>query len=114
MRQILFYLLSNAVGFSSAGQTVHVSARKKAGELVLRVTDEGRGIPAEVKEKVYDRFESQTLGTRHRGVGLGLAMVRSFVELHGGRIELVSAPGEGTTVSCIFPLDGGARRVAAE
>jgi signal transduction histidine kinase len=114
VRQILFNLLSNAVGFSSAGQTVRVSARKVGGELILRVSDQGRGIPAEVKDKVFDRFESHTLGTGHRGVGLGLSIVRSFVELHGGRIELVSAPGAGTTVSCVFPLDGLARRVAAE
>ena len=50
--------------------------------------DQGRGIPPEVKARVFDRFESHTLGTRHRGVGLGLSIVRSFVELHGGRIEL--------------------------
>ena len=52
--------------------------------------DEGRGIPPEVREKVFERFETHTLGTRHRGVGLGLSIVRSFVELHGGRIELAS------------------------
>ena len=65
--------------------------------------DEGRGIPPEVKARIFERFESHTLGTRHRGVGLGLSIVRSFVELHGGRIDLTSAPGAGTTVTCIFP-----------
>ena len=65
--------------------------------------DEGRGIPPEVKARIFERFESHTLGTRHRGVGLGLSIVRSFVELHGGRIDLASAPGMGTTVTCIFP-----------
>ena len=55
--------------------------------------------------KVFERFESHTLGSRHRGVGLGLAIVRSFVELHGGRVELDSAPGRGTTVTCIFPAE---------
>ncbi|NNC00875.1 ATP-binding protein, partial [Corallococcus exiguus] len=48
---------------------------------------------------------SHTLGTRHRGVGLGLAIVRSFVELHGGRVDLLSAPDEGTTVICTFPME---------
>jgi signal transduction histidine kinase len=113
VRQILFNLLSNAVGFSSAGQTIRVVARKTAGEVILQVTDEGRGIPAEVKAKVFDRFESHTLGTRHRGVGLGLSIVRSFVELHGGRVELASAPDAGTTVTCIFPADGAPERLAA-
>jgi signal transduction histidine kinase len=105
VRQILFNLLSNAVGFSSPGQTIRVNARKAAGEVVFEVKDQGRGIPPEVKARVFDRFESHTLGTRHRGVGLGLSIVRSFVELHGGRIDLASSPGQGTTVTCVFPYD---------
>jgi signal transduction histidine kinase len=105
VRQILFNLLSNAVGFSSPGQTITVSARKSETNVILEVQDEGRGIPPDVRARVFERFESHTLGTRHRGVGLGLAIVRSFVELHGGRVELMSAPGSGTTVTCIFPRD---------
>ncbi|HZH09578.1 MAG TPA: PAS-domain containing protein [Microvirga sp.] len=105
VRQILFNLLSNAVGFSSPGQTITVSARKRDGEVIFDVRDQGRGIPPEIKARIFERFESHTLGTRHRGVGLGLSIVRSFVELHGGRIELNSAPGKGTTVTCIFPSE---------
>ncbi|MCB8819490.1 sensor histidine kinase [Microvirga rosea] len=103
VRQILFNLLSNAVGFSSPGQSITVSARKSGSEVIFEVRDEGRGIPPEIKARIFDRFESHTLGTRHRGVGLGLSIVRSFVELHGGRIELASTPGVGTIVTCIFP-----------
>jgi signal transduction histidine kinase len=114
IRQIVFNLLSNAVGFSSPGQTVKLVARKAEDDLILEVHDQGRGIPPEVKEKVFERFETHTLGTRHRGVGLGLAIVRSFVELHRGRIELVSEPGAGTTVTCIFPATGASRQLAAE
>ncbi|PVE25121.1 two-component sensor histidine kinase [Microvirga sp. KLBC 81] len=105
VRQILFNLLSNAVGFSSPGQTITVSARKRGSEVIFEVKDQGRGIPPEVKARIFERFESHTLGTRHRGVGLGLSIVRSFVELHGGRIDLTSTPGQGTTVTCIFPND---------
>ncbi|KLK94093.1 histidine kinase [Microvirga vignae] len=105
VRQILFNLLSNAVGFSSPGQTITVSARKRGSEVIFEVKDQGRGIPPEIKARIFERFESHTLGTRHRGVGLGLSIVRSFVELHGGRIDLTSAPGQGTTVTCIFPND---------
>ncbi|MCG7393052.1 PAS-domain containing protein [Microvirga sp. ACRRW] len=105
VRQILFNLLSNAVGFSSPGQTITVAARKRGGEVIFDVKDQGRGIPPEIKARIFERFESHTLGTRHRGVGLGLSIVRSFVELHGGRIELNSMPGEGTIVTCIFPSD---------
>ncbi|HEX8168046.1 MAG TPA: PAS-domain containing protein [Beijerinckiaceae bacterium] len=114
IRQILFNLLSNAVGFSAPGQAVRVTARKEGGDVVLSVHDDGRGIPPEVREKVFERFETHTLGTRHRGVGLGLSIVRSFVELHGGRIELDSQPGSGTTVTCVFPADGAPQRLAAE
>jgi signal transduction histidine kinase len=114
VRQILFNLLSNAVGFSAPGQTIRVSARKTGSEVVLEVADQGRGIPPEVKARVFERFESHTLGTRHRGVGLGLSIVRSFVELHGGRIDLASTPGVGTTVTCTFPAEGTPVRLAAE
>ena len=71
---------------------------------------------AEVKDKVFDWFETHSHGSRHRGAGLGLSIVRSFVELHGGTVTLDSAVGEGTTVVCIFPLEhpaSGRRRDAA-
>ncbi|MBE7204696.1 MAG: PAS-domain containing protein, partial [Parafilimonas terrae] len=109
VRQILFNLLSNAVGFSDAGQRVEVHARRSDQELVLSVRDYGRGMPPEIADSVFNRFESHTLGTRHRGVGLGLSIVRSFVELHGGRVHLETTPGEGTCVTCTFPLDPAAR-----
>ncbi|KQP88555.1 PAS domain-containing sensor histidine kinase [Methylobacterium sp. Leaf113] len=115
VRQILFNLLSNAVGFSSPGQQVRVEVRRNAAELTLAVVDQGQGMPDEVAARVFDRFESNTLGTRHRGVGLGLSIVRSFVELHGGRVSLESAPGAGTRVTCTFPIsEPSARRDAAE
>jgi signal transduction histidine kinase len=114
VRQVLFNLLSNAVGFSSPGQAIRVAARRSEGEVVFKVTDQGRGIPSEVLARVFNRFESHTLGTRHRGVGLGLSIVRSFVELHGGRVEIASTPGEGTTVTCTFPADGPRQSMAAQ
>lgn len=103
VRQILFNLLSNAIGFSSPGQTVTLAAIRREDEIVFKVTDRGRGIPPEVLERVFERFESHTAGSRHRGVGLGLSIVRAFMELHGGKVFIDSAPGEGTTVTCVFP-----------
>lgn len=79
---------------------------RQDGEILFRVTDEGSGVPPEILEHVFDRFKTYTTGTRHRGVGLGLSIVRSFVELHGGRVEIDSAPGKGTRATCIFPLQG--------
>ncbi|WP_449249102.1 ATP-binding protein [Bosea rubneri] len=114
LRQILFNLISNAIGFSQPGQTIRVSAGRVGGEIRITVADDGRGIPDEVKEKVFDRFESHSLGSRHRGVGLGLSIVRSIVELHGGRIELESAPGAGTRVTAVFPPEGMRISDAAE
>lgn len=104
LRQILFNLLSNAIGFSSPGQVVELSAHRRNDEIALVVRDHGQGIPDEIKEKVFDRFETHTLGSGHRGVGLGLSIVRAFVELHGGRVFIESQQGEGTTVTCILPF----------
>ncbi|QGM99465.1 PAS domain-containing protein [Methylocystis parvus] len=103
VRQILFNLLSNAIGFSSPGQTVTLAALRREDDVVFKVTDRGRGIPPDVLERVFERFESHTAGSRHRGVGLGLSIVRAFMELHGGKVFIDSAPGEGTTVTCVFP-----------
>lgn len=103
VRQILFNLLSNAIGFSRPGQSVTLAAMRRDDDVVFKVTDRGRGIPPEVLERIFDRFESHTTGSRHRGVGLGLSIVRAFVELHGGKVFVDSAPGEGTTVTCVFP-----------
>ena len=106
VRQILFSLLSNAIGFSQPGQSVTLAAMRRDGEVVFKVTDRGCGIPPDVLERVFDRFESHTAGTRHRGVGLGLSIVRALMELHGGKALIDSAPGEGTTVTCVFPAQG--------
>ena len=103
LRQVLFNLLSNAIGFSEPGQTVTLAAMRRDDAVVFKVSDQGRGIPQDILDKVFDRFQSHTVGSRHRGVGLGLSLVKSLVELHEGRILIDSAVGEGTTVTCIFP-----------
>ena len=114
VRQVLFNLLSNAIGFSRSGQTVTVTAERRGGDVVLSVRDEGRGIPPELIKRVFDRFESHTKGSAHHGVGLGLSIVRTFVELHGGEVDIKSAAGQGTVVTCTFPASGAAAMVAAE
>ncbi len=113
VRQVLFNLLSNAVGFSPAGGTVHFSARRQDKSIVFAVTDQGPGIPIEMKDRIFDWFETHPLGSHHRGAGLGLSIVRSFVELHGGTVMLDSDVGRGTTVICAFPIEQSAERVAA-
>ncbi len=114
IRQILFNLLSNAIGFSPPGGTVVLTAERARDQVAFTVKDHGPGIPSEIKDKVFDWFESHTDGTHHRGAGLGLSIVRSFVELHRGTVRIDSVPGQGTTVVCAFPLAAEAARDAAE
>ena len=113
LRQILFNLLANAVSFSPPGGTVTFVAERRPDALAFSVTDRGPGIPPDVLEKVFDWFETHSLGSHHRGTGIGLSLVRSFVELHGGTVEIASVVGEGTTVTCTFPLGEAARLTAA-
>jgi len=112
--QVLYNLLANAVGFSPQDATVGLSARRTEHSVVFSVTDSGPGIPPDVKDKVFDWFESHSNGSKHRGAGLGLSLVRSFVELHGGKVSVDSIVGRGTTVTCDFPIDQAAHRHAAE
>ena len=112
--QILYNLLANAIGFSPTNGTVRLSAWRENSTVCCAVADGGPGIPDDVRDKVFDWFESRANGSRHRGAGLGLSLVRSFVELHGGRVRVDSVAGEGTTVTCEFPADQTAHRSAAE
>jgi signal transduction histidine kinase len=112
--QVLYNLLANAVGFSPQDAIVGISARRTDQAVVFTVTDSGPGIAPDVKDKVFDWFESHSHGSRHRGAGLGLSLVRSFVELHGGKVRVDSILGKGTTVTCDFPTDQAAHRNAAE
>lgn len=103
VRQVLYNLLSNAVGFSPKGGTIRLLAERREGSIAFSVTDQGPGIPPEMKHRIFDWFESHPLGSQHRGAGLGLSIVRSFVQLHGGSVDIESEVGQGTTVTCIFP-----------
>ena len=113
VRQILFNLLANAVGFSPPGSTITIAAERRPDAVIFTVTDNGPGIAPEVQDRVFDWFESHSQGSRHRGAGLGLSIVRSFVELHGGTVTLDSVVGQGTTVECRFPLEQHAGQAAA-
>jgi signal transduction histidine kinase len=112
--QVLYNLLANAVGFSPQDSAIAVSATSTEHNVIFTVKDSGPGIPPDVKDKVFDWFESHSNGSRHRGAGLGLSLVRSFVELHGGKVRVDSTVGKGTTVTCNFPVDQTAHRNAAE
>jgi signal transduction histidine kinase len=109
VRQVLFNVLANAIAFSGEGEMIDLTARRDADDLVFAVTDRGPGIPADMLPRVFERFEARARGADTRGAGLGLSIVRAFVELHGGSVAVHSAPGTGTTVTCRFPARSAAQ-----
>ena len=108
LQQVLINLLANAIKFSPAsGGTIWLDAEQSPGELVFRVRDEGRGIPADKLETIFERF-TQVDDTDRRekgGTGLGLAICRAIVEQHGGQIWAESTPGAGTTLCVALPCE---------
>lgn len=103
VEQVLRNLLSNAIGFSRPGGTVQVTCWREAGYVAFSVEDRGTGIPKEQLARIFERFESRSHGSKHRGAGLGLSIVKSLVDLHGGDIRIDSEVGRGTLVTVRFP-----------
>ena len=103
--QILVNLLSNAVKFTPAGGTIEVRATKRADGLALSVQDSGIGIAKEDIEKALQPFGQidSSLARKYEGTGLGLPLVKSLLELHGGSLVIDSEPGLGTTATALFP-----------
>jgi signal transduction histidine kinase len=109
-KQVIYNLLSNAIKFTPEGGSIFVEAklREHADDMLVTVTDTGVGIPAEHLDKIWGEFymvqgEHQT----QKGTGLGLALVRKLVELHGGQIDVFSEEGKGSTFSFSMPLQAG-------
>lgn len=110
IKQILFNLLTNALRFTGPGGHIKVEARKVDGVVQLSVSDNGRGMSQDRQTSAFDSFTSSD----NRGAGLGLALVRSFVELHGGWVAMKSAPGAGAAVMCFLPETASPRAARAE
>lgn len=104
VKQVLYHLLANAVKFTPQGGSVMLAAMRDGPDMVFTVADTGIGIPADEQKDIFETFARGTMAPGH---GLGLSLVRSFVELHGGSVELESVPGEGTTVICRIPAGAG-------
>ena len=104
IKQVIFNLLSNAVKFTPAGGEVDVSATRLNGEVRVSVADTGPGIPPEDRDRIFEEFQQSETGVGQReGTGLGLALSKRFVELHGGRIWLESELGRGSTFTFALP-----------
>ncbi|HYC61596.1 MAG TPA: ATP-binding protein [Thermoanaerobaculia bacterium] len=107
LQQVVWNLLSNALKFTPAGGTVHVSLGREGASAAIRVRDTGEGIDRELLPHVFERFRQAERGTMksHAGLGLGLAIVRHLVELHGGTVEAFSdGPGRGAEFVVSLPL----------
>jgi len=104
LKQALFNLISNAIKFTPPGGAIRLEAERKNGELILSVSDTGVGIPVADQERVFEKFERGHPQLYQSGAGLGLSLVKSLIELHGGRVTIESSPNKGTTVRCHLPV----------
>jgi PAS domain S-box-containing protein len=117
LHQVLANVLSNAIKFTPDGGRVEVSCTADAAWLQVQVTDSGIGVEPEFLARMFDRFrQADSRSTRrHGGLGLGLAIARHLVELHGGRISAASEGlGRGTTVTIALPVPVHATEVSAD
>lgn len=104
--QAVVNLISNAIKFSSPGGTIEVGAVRRDDEVEISVRDEGRGIPVDHVDSVFDRFSQvdSDVDQAKGGAGLGLSITRHIVEAQGGRIWVESEPGVGTAFHFTVPL----------
>jgi signal transduction histidine kinase/putative methionine-R-sulfoxide reductase with GAF domain len=108
IRQVLLNLLSNAIKFTSEGGRIEVGAKPVDRSIEMSVTDTGVGIAPEDQEAVFEEFRQVgTADKKVEGTGLGLALSRKFIELHGGRIWVKSEVGEGSTFTFTIPVRRG-------
>jgi signal transduction histidine kinase len=111
LRQVVFNLLSNAVKFTPEGGNIVVASARVDGEVQVSVTDTGPGIVAEERERIFEEFHQTDVGVQQReGTGLGLALSKRLVELHGGRIWVESERGHGSCFVFTLPIEEANRR----
>jgi len=111
LRQVVFNLLSNAVKFTPEGGSIVVASARVDCEVQVSVTDTGPGIVAEDRERIFEEFHQTDVGVQQReGTGLGLALSKRLVELHGGRIWVESEHGQGSCFVFTLPIKEANRR----
>jgi len=108
LKQVLFNLISNAMKFTSAGGKITVGALRENGWVKIWVEDTGIGIPSREKDRLFEEFYQVdgSLSRQHEGTGLGLALSKKIVELHGGNIDVISQIDQGSTFYFTLPLKG--------
>ncbi|MCG8492560.1 MAG: PAS-domain containing protein [Sneathiellales bacterium] len=105
MKQVIFNLFSNAIKFTTPGGQITLKAEKSVDGITISVADTGIGIPQEMQERIFERFSKGDTTHENAGAGLGLSLVKSFVEMHGGHVDLMSEENKGTTITCFLPLE---------
>jgi signal transduction histidine kinase len=104
MLRALAHVLDNAVRFAPDGSSVELGVREESGDVWFSITDHGPGLSEETRANLFDRTWHAKRADRV-GAGLGLAIVRGFLDAHGGRLEVASSPGSPTMFSLILPKD---------
>src|SRR5262249_11174885 len=108
IRQVLLNLLSNAIKFTPEGGRIEVAAKPVNGSVEISVRDTGVGIAPEYQEAIFEEFKQVGMASKKvEGTGLGLALSRKFIELHGGRIWVKSEIGIGSTFTFAIPVRHG-------
>lgn len=108
MEQVMANLLDNAVEYTPTGTTIMLNAREEGSEILLEVSDQGPGLPAGTEKQVFEKFFRAGRNGSPRGIGLGLAICRSIVEAHGGRIWAANRAGGGAMFTIALPCGEGA------
>ncbi len=102
LKEVWLNILDNAAKFSPEGEVVSVTLHKKGGEIIAAVTDHGPGMDEKTRAHIFEQFYQGDTSHRSQGNGLGLAMVRKIVDLHGGKISVDSSPGNGSSFTVIL------------
>jgi signal transduction histidine kinase len=106
LKQLFFNLLDNAVKYTGENGNIKVSLDTVAQDARIAIEDTGIGMTAEQSEHIFDRFYRADKSRTERGFGLGMSIVKSVADAHGGRVEVKTAPHSGTTFTVYLPLSG--------
>ena len=107
LRRLLLNLVDNGIKYTPHGGQITLSVQRDSGWATLQVSDTGIGLSGEEQERIFQRFYRAVEARSHGkgGAGLGLCIVRSIAEAHGGRIEVKSTTGQGSTFTVLLPLN---------
>jgi signal transduction histidine kinase len=104
LKQVLLNLISNAIKFTPEQGSISIAVERRDSRLAFSISDTGIGISKEDQQKIFSPFVQLQKNQRNTGAGLGLSLVKSIIELHGGEIMLQSDTDQGTSITCLLPV----------